>query len=281
MPGESADGFPVQRAPAPPAPASPATAAPATAPPHTGEGSEAFYAAFWGGGFWSTPEPNPDERARADRILALVDQFAPRTAQPLRILDVGCGRGWLTNLLAARGNVLGVDPVQAGVDRAHELFPALEFRAVDTTRLVAEGLGATFDVAVSSEVIEHVPSEAKPAFLRSIRDLLAPGGLAVLTTPRGELRAWCARHGGAQQPIEHWLTEAELAGLARDAGFEVVAADRVFVPYYPHSVGAKIASAKAFRALLRVFPIAALRAWQRRQGIYQVIALRRPSRETA
>jgi 2-polyprenyl-3-methyl-5-hydroxy-6-metoxy-1,4-benzoquinol methylase len=245
-------------------------------PPATGERSEQFYEGFWGTGVWSTPEPNPDEAERAAAILGLLERFPPpRSGPQARLLDVGCGRGWLTAKLAKLGNARGVDPVRAGVERAKTLFPHLDFRATDTTSLVAAGERSSYDAVVSSEVIEHIPGEAKRPFVESLRDLLVPGGIAVLTTPRGELQEWCRRHGGAQQPIEAWVTEPELARMCETSGFEVLAQDRVFVPYYPYDLGARFARSWMFRAILAVLPIAPLREFRRRRGIYQIIALRR------
>lgn len=124
----------------------------------------------------------------------------------LRVVDVGCGGGLLSEALArtglARGgsrvgcaadaplalSVLGIDAEQTAV-RAASAHAAIDAR-LTTSRLryectTAEELGArggagAFDVAVTSEVLEHV-REPEP-FLRAVAALLRPGGALVLTT---------------------------------------------------------------------------------------------------
>ena len=156
---------------------------------------EEFYRDLWSREHWSRPTPNPDEQARADKVVHFIREYVLPTLSERKahILDLGCGRGWLTNVLSAFGEVIGVDPVSAGVERARELFPKLEFRCLESTELL-QSLGAgSFDLVVSSEVIEHVDRPQQPAFLGNIFSLLAPGGFAILTTPRGELQERWAR----------------------------------------------------------------------------------------
>ena len=138
-----------------------------------------FYDSFWRSDSWGQRKINRDEQARLQVIASLIEEFVrPRleTENPFRILDVGCGRGWLTNELKKYGTVLGIDPIAAATKRAQELFPDCEFLCNDTRGLLELKGSSVFDLAVSSEVIEHVPDESKVAFLSSIFEILAPGG---------------------------------------------------------------------------------------------------------
>lgn len=96
------------------------------------------------------------------------------------VLDVGCGTGLLTRMVARRaapnGSATGVDPSEEALARARR-----------TTRLAnaayqvgrAEELGfpdATYDVVVSSLMIHHLPDQARPRALREMFRVLRPGG---------------------------------------------------------------------------------------------------------
>jgi 2-polyprenyl-3-methyl-5-hydroxy-6-metoxy-1,4-benzoquinol methylase len=193
-----------------------------------------FYSRFWNSEAWGSAQPNEDEQLRAESIIRFIEEFVrPRIAEgpSLRILDLGCGRGWLTSILSDYGSVLGIDPVPAAIERARVLFPDVDVRLSESANLISEGLEAQFDLIVSSEVIEHVVGGQKEAFLRDIYRLLKPGGFAILTTPRGELWKLWNRTEQEEQPVEEWISEKELGRLCEAVRFRVVAKDRVFVRY--------------------------------------------------
>ncbi len=107
------------------------------------------------------------------------ERVLTRYARPgVRAVDLGAGPG----AMAARLSELGCDAL--AVDRDARGFEAklphvcLEFDQPD----FASQLGhASFGLVTAVEVIEHVESPIN--FLRNIRYLLSPGGIAVLTTP--------------------------------------------------------------------------------------------------
>jgi SAM-dependent methyltransferase len=197
----------------------------------TAETSESFYTQlFVTDPLWSTRHPNVEEAERAAGILPLLSRIAEgRSAQtPLRILDLGCGRGWLTNLAAAYGTCLGVDPVRPVVEFAKRQFPDLQFRTATAADLVADGLTGQFDVIVLSEVIEHVPVLERDGFVKDVHALLDVGGFAVVSTDRGEFYDRWVRSGGHPQPVENWLTEKELSELFSRHGFSPLRRGRVY-----------------------------------------------------
>lgn len=231
--------------------------------------SEDFYRSFWRSSRWGQPDINRDERARLSAILDLLQ--ACRVKTPARVLDLGCGRGWLTNALSVFGDVLGTDVSDAAVDRARELFPARRFERTDVPGLLDRHGPAAFDLIVSSEVIEHVERDAQPAFLRGARELLARGGCAIFTTPRGELwSAWRAAHAW-EQPVEAWLTEAELDRLAAGAGFRVERRTRAHV--YGITPASRVLASRPFRTLSTCLPPIDRVTYPFR--IYQVALLRK------
>ncbi len=97
-----------------------------------------------------------------------------------RLLDAGCGNGYLVSLLARRGfKTCGIDPSSSGIAVARESYPEIPFVCADFSQ-PPPGL-AEFDGITCVEVLEHV--HAPRQILRSLIDLLKPGGLLVLSTP--------------------------------------------------------------------------------------------------
>lgn len=174
--------------------------------------------------------PNEEESLRFSAIVnylartcAIIREDTPTP----RILDIGSGRGWLTNLIAPFGLCEGIEPAGQAVEFARKQFPHLNFFEGTLDTLKASVTFEKYDVIVCSEVIEHVPNQLKPTFIQQISDCLKPGGSCILTTPRGELfRSW-SRSGVSPQPIEDWLTENEIAQSFSNAGFHAVEHTRV------------------------------------------------------
>jgi 2-polyprenyl-3-methyl-5-hydroxy-6-metoxy-1,4-benzoquinol methylase len=123
--------------------------------------------------------------------------------KPLRILEVGCGTGWLAGQLQDFGRVSGVDLSPLSIADAKVRFPQVEFAAGDFATMSFE---PGFGFVVSADVIAHVPDQA--AFVDKLATLMAPGGLMVLMTqnpfvwnrssylkPKGEgqIRDWPSR----------------------------------------------------------------------------------------
>jgi GT2 family glycosyltransferase/SAM-dependent methyltransferase/tetratricopeptide (TPR) repeat protein len=181
---------------------------------------------------WSTPEPNADESARWSKIASWLEHIVRETrgedsCRTLRILDVGCGRGWLTNLASAYGDPEGVEPVAGVVEYARSLFPHLRFTVGTPDTVLARNDFKPFDIVLCSEVIEHVPNTQKPNFVGQLSRLLTPDGYVILTTPRGEVwEQWC-RIAPPNQPVEDWVTESHLEGLFRSNGFYPLGVERI------------------------------------------------------
>lgn len=102
---------------------------------------------------------------------------------PLSILDVGCGAGILTEPLARAGHqVLGIDASAVNIRVARqngwELAANLSYRHCLSQALLEEG--ASFDLVLNTEVVEHVPDPAR--LLRECGALVRPGGMMVVAT---------------------------------------------------------------------------------------------------
>jgi SAM-dependent methyltransferase len=122
-------------------------------------------------------------RARSTERLvqAIKDRFSNR---PLRILEVGCGNGWLTHRLASEtdGHALGLDNNLPELAQAARIFdrPGLHWACGDVMGpLLREG---AFDVIVLAASIQYFPSPAR--LLERLDRLLTPNGeIHVLDSP--------------------------------------------------------------------------------------------------
>jgi len=200
-----------------------------------GMDSDAFYVnLFVNAPAWSTPHPNADEASRWSKIAAFLEYILRRVRQKepnrqLRILDVGCGRGWLTHLAAGYGTCEGIEPVAGVIDWARKLFPHLRFEAGTAESVLRRPDFGPYDVVLTSEVIEHIPHGQKEAFLAQLAQLLKPDGYLILTTPRGELWEQWKTISPPNQPVEDWVTEDQLRALFVSQGFSELGLERVHV----------------------------------------------------
>ena len=117
----------------------------------------------------------------------------PTARRPLegrRALDIGCGGGLLAEPLARMGAmVTAIDAAAEAIEvaRAHSAAQGL---TIDYRIAPAETLaeaGERFDLVTAMEVIEHVADLT--AFVAALAALIAPGGLAILSTPNRTLRS--------------------------------------------------------------------------------------------
>ena len=120
------------------------------------------------------------------RQQACAHAAAERTAatlverRPLRILDFGCGYGWLGASLTPFGDVVGIDLSTAAITHGQQLFPDVQLIAGSFTEATVVG---PFDLVISSDVIAHVANQA--AYIERVADLLRPGGRFLLMTQNG------------------------------------------------------------------------------------------------
>jgi 2-polyprenyl-6-hydroxyphenyl methylase/3-demethylubiquinone-9 3-methyltransferase len=133
------------------------------------------------------------------------DAKAPAALSGLRILDVGCGAGLVTEPLARMGaEVVGIDPaaeiVAAAKLHAAEAGLAVDYRATTAEELAAAG--ERFDVVLTLEVVEHVTDVA--AFMATAASLVKPGGLTVASTINRTRKAWLLAIFGAEYVLR-WL----------------------------------------------------------------------------
>ncbi|XP_050421898.1 ubiquinone biosynthesis O-methyltransferase, mitochondrial [Adelges cooleyi] len=111
----------------------------------------------------------------------------------LKILDVGCGGGILTEALARlEGSVTGIDPSKELIEiaKSHSVFlknKHLTYLNEPIEDHVKSNEGK-YDAVITSEVIEHISN--KQTFLTNCVECLKPGGSIFLTTPNKTFASW-------------------------------------------------------------------------------------------
>ena len=158
--------------------------------------------------------------------FAAVADLIPPTGQS--ILDMGCGPGtFLGHYAGGYQRGLGIDLARPQIEFARTKYGSdrLRFEATDVATVER---GNEFDAIISIEVIEHLPAEETASFLRSIFDLLKPGGTVVLTTPNYRsfwpLIEWVISRKGPVDYLEQHINHFHPNRLAAEltaAGFAV------------------------------------------------------------
>ncbi|HST02844.1 MAG TPA: class I SAM-dependent methyltransferase [Usitatibacter sp.] len=109
--------------------------------------------------------------------------FASRWVAGRRVLDVACGEGYGSALLARHAaSVIGVDISQQAIDHARGAYAGVDNLEFECAPCTALPLGdATVDLAVSFETLEHIQEQEK--FLDELARVLGPEGVLLLSCP--------------------------------------------------------------------------------------------------
>jgi SAM-dependent methyltransferase len=176
-------------------------------------------------------EQRPTARNSHGRIVEMM-----RERPPSRVLDLGCGPGWVASELRAMGHeVTGVDAVEhPGVrDRVDRFVRA------DLDRGIPDELGDGYDVAIAADVFEHVREPAR--LLHDVADRLTPDGTVLASVPNfghwyPRLRVLTGRFDYDQRGILdathlRFFTRRSFLRMVRGVGFVPVATRNTGLPF--------------------------------------------------
>lgn len=174
-----------------------------------------FYEELW--------ERLPPELAPPDLELRRGFLLAELRAED-RVLDLGCGDGTFTALIAAAQpaapSVIGAEVADHALARARAANPELDFRLVPIDGPLPLPDNA-FDLVWASEVIEHIADTAR--WLSEVRRVLAPNGRLLVTTPNHArirlLLGGIERYSDPLGDHLHLYTRRSLRRLLSEFGF--------------------------------------------------------------
>jgi len=160
----------------------------------------------------------------------------------LRVLDIGCGGGLLSEPMARLGaDVVGIDPSATNIEVAR-LHAAESNLQIDYRATTAEELAETgqkFDIVLAMEVVEHVPDVS--GFLAAAAGLTLPGGILFVATINRTARAFALAIVGAEYVLrwlprgthdyERLVRPSELEAGFNEAGLSVL--ERTGLRYNP------------------------------------------------
>ncbi|MEY2696408.1 MAG: bifunctional 2-polyprenyl-6-hydroxyphenol methylase/3-demethylubiquinol 3-O-methyltransferase UbiG [Pseudomonadota bacterium] len=208
---------------------------PTTVDPEESARFERLAALWWNadGPFWPLHRMNQlrSEWIQAE-VLRHMDAHQTGETLPLsglRILDIGCGGGILSEAVARLGaTVTGIDVVERNLmiakRHAEEGSLRIDYRCIAAENLSEEG--HRFDVVLNMEVVEHVAD--LPLFLKSVSALVKPGGVLIVATLNRTILSYLIAIIGAEfvfgwlpKGTHQWrkfITPSELSALLKPEG---------------------------------------------------------------
>jgi 2-polyprenyl-6-hydroxyphenyl methylase/3-demethylubiquinone-9 3-methyltransferase len=114
-------------------------------------------------------------------IKAINSEFPNFGSKKLKIFDAGCGNGFISGHLIAKGNeVTACDASAMGIQIAKDKYGG-RFEVASVYDDLFLRFGSDYDLVVSSEVVEHLYDPR--LFAKNMFNLLKPGGKLIVSTP--------------------------------------------------------------------------------------------------
>ena len=182
---------------------------------------------------WYQASDDPVALLRAESRLRnpwLVDRLLRAHGPHARVLDIGCGAGFLSNHLAYAGfDVTGLDASRASLTVAaqHDATHRVNYLLGDALSLPFDD--ASFDAVCAMDVLEHVETPA--AVIAELARVLRPGGTFFLHTFNRNPLAWLVIIKGVEWFVKNtprhmhvlrlFIKPRELAAMCQQSGMRV------------------------------------------------------------
>jgi SAM-dependent methyltransferase len=167
----------------------------------------------------------------------LIRRMVARHGRPGRLLEIGCGYGYLLRRFEHGFELYGTDISAHAVGIAQRHVPGGRVVVAD----IQDGIPFTgrFDTILAVNVMEHLP--APETAMAAIAAYLNPGGLFVahLPTISSNLAGWIyARSYARDRTHVYRPSGADFERLARDTGLEVVRS--LYFPFWPTVIWSRL-----------------------------------------
>ncbi|MBS0649484.1 MAG: 3-demethylubiquinone-9 3-O-methyltransferase [Verrucomicrobia bacterium] len=178
---------------------------------------------------WQTATDHPIALLRAENRLRnpWIASFLPF---PVKILDLGCGAGFLTQEMAKRGHeVVGIDLSEESLRIAQKLDETRRVKYVRGDATTTPFPASSFDVVCAMDLLEHVQNPE--ALVREASRLLRPGGLFFFHTFNRTALSWLLVIKGVEWCVKNtpphmhvlrmFIKPRELEAMCKDVGLRV------------------------------------------------------------
>jgi SAM-dependent methyltransferase len=159
------------------------------------------------------------------RMYASITNRWMHKIQGKRLLEIGCGHGFILGMLEKKYKTFGLDISAYAISQAHRFAPSSQCFVGDVEKEIPQPLrNHHFDFILARYVLEHLenPGDVLPC----LRKLLRPGGIVFFSVPntkslgaRLKKADWYARKDPTHVsllPPEHWID------VTKQAGFDIV-----------------------------------------------------------
>lgn len=183
---------------------------------------------------WYTSSDHPIALLRAEnatRAPWVDQQIKQHVAQSAKVLDVGCGAGFLSNHLASQGHhVTGIDLSKSSLEvaRRHDPTKTVNYLFADAYQLPF--LDDSFDVVCAMDILEHVNQPNQ--LIAEASRVLRPGGLFFFHTFNRTWLSrlivikgvdWFVRNAPKNMHVyDLFITPDELKNMCKQANLDVV-----------------------------------------------------------
>ncbi len=165
-------------------------------------------------------EPDPlAYLASAEDVYWAIGKHLEDVPREARILEVGCGLGYLTYAISRRGyRATGMDISRKAIEEASRNYGNM-YLCADLIELSSHAT-CSYDVIIMTEVIEHLPDPV--GFIRAAQMLLRKGGYIIVTTPNRSIYHDSVLWQTETPPVHlWWFSEKSLLYMGNRMGFEV------------------------------------------------------------